>query len=127
MRCAAILAGLILCLLMAFAPACAGGTDPWSSFDAPWFTTLDIAEGIPHSTTTAVVQDRDGLIWIGTIGGLVRYDGYRIELVGTPRANSPGLPDNYVRSLYALPDGGLLIGTNAGGLIRTTTASRGIR
>lgn len=111
------LAGL-LCLLMAFAPARASGTDPWSPFDAPWFTTLDIAEGIPHSTTTAVVQDRSGVIWIGTIGGLVRYDGYRIELLGTRSNSDPGLPDNYVRSLYALPDGGLLIGTNAGGLVR---------
>lgn len=109
---------MLLCLLLAFAPARAGVTDPWAPFDAPWFTTLDIAEGIPHSTTTAVVQDRNGLIWIGTIGGLVRYDGYRIELVGARSANSPGLPDNYVRSLYALPDGGLLIGTNAGGLVR---------
>lgn len=118
LRCARTLAGLLLSLLTAFAPARAVGTDPWSSFDAPWFSTLDTAEGIPHSTTTAVVQDRDGLIWIGTIGGLVRYDGYRIELVGTRSANRPGLPDTYVRSLYALPDGGLLIGTNAGGLVR---------
>ncbi|MES1153447.1 MAG: two-component regulator propeller domain-containing protein, partial [Rhodanobacter sp.] len=29
-----------------------------------------------------------------------------------------GLPDAYVRSLLALPDGSLLIGTNAGGLVR---------
>ncbi|WP_235577762.1 ligand-binding sensor domain-containing diguanylate cyclase [Rhodanobacter sp. Root561] len=116
----ATLVGLLLCLLTAFAPVRASGTDPdpWSPFDAPWFSTLDIAEGIPHSTTTAVVQDRSGLIWIGTIGGLVRYDGYRIEVLGTRNNNSPGLPDNYVRSLYALPDGGLLIGTNAGGLVR---------
>jgi diguanylate cyclase (GGDEF)-like protein len=113
-----ILAGLLACLSMAFAPAQASGTDPWAPFDAPWFSTLDIAEGIPHSTTTAVVQDRSGVIWIGTIGGLVRYDGYRIEVLGTRSKHSPGLPDNYVRSLYALPDGGLLIGTNAGGLVR---------
>lgn len=115
---ASILVGWLLCLLMTCTPATAGSSDPWSKFDAPWFSTLDIAEGIPHSTTTAVVQDRDGLIWIGTIGGLVRYDGYRIEVVGARSAKSPGLPDAYVRSLYALPDGGLLIGTNAGGLVR---------
>ena len=118
LRCVTTLAGLLLSLLIAFAPARASDTDPWAAFDVPWFSTLDIAEGIPHSTTTAVVQDRDGLIWIGTIGGLVRYDGYRIEVLGTRSKDSPGLPDNYVRSLYALPDGGLLIGTNAGGLVR---------
>ncbi|WEN16875.1 diguanylate cyclase [Rhodanobacter sp. AS-Z3] len=109
---------LLLGLLFASHPARATGGDPWASFDAPWFTTLDIAEGIPHSTTTAVVQDRAGLVWIGTIGGLVRYDGYRMEIFGVRGNGVAGLPDSYVRSLYALPDGGLLIGTNAGGLIR---------
>jgi len=112
------LIGLLAGMLFGCAPANATGSDPWTPFEAPWFSTLDIAEGIPHSTTTAVVQDRDGLIWIGTIGGLVRYDGYRIETLGTHGKSTPGLPDNYVRSLYALPDGGLLIGTNAGGLVR---------
>jgi diguanylate cyclase (GGDEF)-like protein len=109
---------LLLSLLFAGTSASASGGDPWAPFDAPWFTTLDIAEGIPHSTTTAVVQDLSGLIWIGTIGGLVRYDGYRMEIFGARRGEVPGLPDTYVRSLYALPDGGLLIGTNAGGLVR---------
>lgn len=98
--------------------AAAASTDPWAPFDAPWFDTIGIADGLPHSITTSVVQDRDGLIWVGTMGGLVRYDGYRIQVFGAHGDNAPGLPDVYVRSLLALPDGSLLIGTNAGGLAR---------
>ncbi|MEO9216043.1 MAG: two-component regulator propeller domain-containing protein, partial [Rhodanobacter sp.] len=92
--------------------------DPWAPFDTPWFDKIDISEGLPHSTTTAIVQDSRGLIWIGTMGGLARYDGFRMQVFETAARNTPGLPDTYVRNLLALPDGGLLIGTNAGGLVR---------
>ncbi|MEP7186185.1 MAG: diguanylate cyclase [Rhodanobacter sp.] len=92
--------------------------DPWKPFDMPWFTQVGISQGLPHSITTAVAQDRSGLMWIGTMGGLVRYDGYRLQIFEAGEPGKPGLPDAYVRSLLALPDGSLLIGTNAGGLAR---------
>lgn len=111
------LAGLFL-LLFLCTPASAGSGDPWAPFDAPWFDLVGISDGLPHSITTAVAQDRDGLIWIGTMGGLVRYDGYRLQVFGAGNDKIAGLPDTYVRSLLALPDGSLLIGTNAGGLVR---------
>ncbi|RAP57797.1 ligand-binding sensor domain-containing diguanylate cyclase [Oleiagrimonas sp. MCCC 1A03011] len=88
----------------------------WSAFDTPWFTHIGIDEGLPHSVTTAVAQDRNGLIWIGTMGGLVRYDGYRMQRFDTDGKKASALPDSYVRSLLALPDGRILVGTNAGGL-----------
>lgn len=52
------------------------------------------------------------------MGGLAHYDGYRTQVFDAATRNTPGLPDAYVRTLLALPDGGLLIGTNAGSLIR---------
>ncbi|MDW2981596.1 diguanylate cyclase [Rhodanobacter sp. KK11] len=111
------LAGLLLSLFCLCAPLHAG-RDPWAPFDAPWFDQVGISDGLPHSIATAIAQDRDGLIWIGTMGGLVRYDGYRLQVFGAASDKVPGLPDAYVRSLLALPDGDLLIGTNAGGLAR---------
>lgn len=113
----ATLAGLLL-LLFLCAPARAGSTDPWTPFDTPWFDQVGISDGLPHSVTTAIAQDRDGLVWIGTMGGLIRYDGYRLQVFGA----GSGLPDAYVRSLLALPDGSLLVGTNTGGLARFTQA-----
>lgn len=96
----------------------AGIRDPWRPLERQWFDNVGMAEGLPHSITTALAQDRDGLMWIGTMGGLVRYDGYRVQVFELPNAAAAGLPDTYVRSLLALPDGGLLVGTNAGGLAR---------
>lgn len=113
-----------LCLLAAFvAPAQdapAAAVDPWAVFETSWFDTVGVTDGLPHSTTTAIVQDKRGLIWIGTFGGLARFDGYRMQVFGQEPDSYAGavLPDSYVRALMPLDDGGLLIGTNAGGLVR---------
>src|SRR6187402_2299446 len=85
------------------------GLDPWAVYETAWFDTVGVADGLPHSTTTAIVQDTRGVIWIGTFGGLARYDGYRMQVFGQE-------PDAYAGAVLA--DGGLLIGTNAGGLVR---------
>lgn len=118
---AVVRVGLLLgLLLLAGLPpsARAAGPDPWAPFDSPWFDSISMADGLPYSITTSVVQDREGLVWIGTMSGLVRYDGHRMQVFGTGAEAVPGLPDTYVRQLVALPDGGLLVGTNAGGLAR---------
>ena len=106
---------LLFLMLLPFGAAHAD--DPWAPFDTPWFDRLSVNDGLPHSITTALAQDQRGLVWIGTMSGLVRYDGYRMQVfTATGAANS--LPDPYVRNLLALPDGGMLVGTNAGGLSR---------
>ena len=113
-----LLASLLAMLACCTAASAAQASDPWAPFDAPWFDKIDISEGLPHSTTTAIAQDSNGLIWIGTMGGLARYDGYRMQVYETATRRAAGLPDAYVRNLLALPDGAMLIGTNAGGLAR---------
>lgn len=107
---------LFLCL-----PAMTFGTtrgDPWAAWQSPSFTRLGDAVGLPHITATAVVRASDGTMWIGTRGGLTRYDGQRARSFKARRTDPYSLPDNYVRSLMALPDGGLLVGTNVAGLAR---------
>ncbi|MCP4250948.1 MAG: hypothetical protein GY778_28255, partial [bacterium] len=36
-----------------------------------------IEEGLPQNTITSMVQTRDGYLWLGTFGGLARFDGVR--------------------------------------------------
>jgi diguanylate cyclase (GGDEF)-like protein len=88
----------------------------WSRWDSPAFEHLTVRAGLPHATTTAFAQDRDGLMWIGTFGGLVRYDGYRVQVFR--QSGSGSLPDNYIRALQPAADGSLIVGTTAGGLAR---------
>src|ERR1700754_2904770 len=122
---------LVAWLCCAFAPLAVAqvapgpGVDPWAVYESAGFDTVGVADGLPHSTTTAIVQDTRELIWIGTFGGLVRYDGYRMQVFGQEPDSYAGavLPDSYVRALMPLDDGGLLIGTNAGGLVRFDPAT----
>jgi diguanylate cyclase (GGDEF)-like protein len=32
-------------------------------------------DGLPQNSVNAIVQDRDGFLWLGTFGGLARFDG----------------------------------------------------
>ena len=58
--------------------------------------------------------DRQGMMWVGTEQGLLRYDGYQ-TLNYRSDAYSPSiLPDNYVRTLTDDGAGSLWIGTHNG-------------
>ncbi|HWW59883.1 MAG TPA: two-component regulator propeller domain-containing protein, partial [Thermoanaerobaculia bacterium] len=72
--------------------------------------------GLPQATIYAIVQTRDGYLWIGTEEGLVRFDGVRFVVID--RQNAPALRSPFVSALYEAPDGTLWIGTYGGGIAR---------
>ena len=37
-------------------------------------------DGLPQNSVTAVVQTRDGYLWLGTYSGLARFDGARFTV-----------------------------------------------
>lgn len=41
----------------------------------------DVADGLAHRRVNAVVQDRDGFLWLATPAGLQRFDGYSFTLL----------------------------------------------
>ncbi len=73
-------------------------------------------DGLPQETVQAFAQTPDGFLWIGTTGGLLRFDGS--HFVPFERTNTPAFHDNSVFSLMTGRDGTLWIGTEGGGLIR---------
>jgi diguanylate cyclase (GGDEF)-like protein len=67
---------------------------------------------------TAMAQDSQGFLWVGSQGGLMRWDGYRFRSYA-PDPGTPGaLPDNFVTALHIDGRGQLWVGTSAGGLAR---------
>lgn len=58
-------------------------------------------EGLPSNKVTALAQSKDGYLWVGTSGGLARFDGVRFKLFG----GEQGLPQIPISQLRALPDG----------------------
>ncbi len=69
-------------------------------------------DGLPQSTVTSIVQTSDGYIWLGTFGGLARFDGIKFTIFDS--TNSPGLASNRILSLYEDRRKRLWIGTETG-------------
>ncbi|MDR3698446.1 MAG: two-component regulator propeller domain-containing protein [Candidatus Sulfopaludibacter sp.] len=85
--------------------------DPHKSLTQYSRTFWTQQDGLPQDTIRAIVQTRDGYLWLGTDEGLARFDGY--EFVVFTKANGD-LPSNSVTSLAADTDGSLWIGTSNG-------------
>lgn len=83
-------------------------TEPPEFTIAQW-TTVD---GLPQNSVTAIAQTPDGYLWIGTFGGLARFDGTSFRL--TPRVDRDGPHVDRVLSLAVGPDSSLWIGTETG-------------
>lgn len=73
-----------------------------------------IDAGLPQNTVNAIVQTRDGYLWLGTQAGLARFDGVRFTVFGL----AEGLPSTQVLALHEDKAGQLWIGTTGGGLCR---------
>lgn len=71
--------------------------------------------GLQPNYIKTIIQTRDGYLWLGTIEGLVRFDGQSFTVFDN--SNTPELKDHFVKALVEDRDGVLWIGTNSG-LIR---------
>lgn len=66
------------------------------------------ADGLPSVPVRAIAQDQTGFLWLGTDGGLIRFDGMRFETIED--VYGVELPDQEVRVVVASPDGSLWLG-----------------
>ena len=105
-------AGLLLCVFALILPAMAGRADqPESPFivDA-WGTE----QGLPGSAVVSVIQTKDGYLWLGTLNGLVRFDGIHFTVFDENK--TPGLNNDRIVYLFEDSHTNLWIGTDAGGV-----------
>ena len=103
----------ILLLLLAAASRILGTVSPDVSGAYQSVVQLSVDEGLPHTDVTSVCQDADGFIWIGTLGGLCRYDGIEIKTFGL---YDSALPSSRVSCLSAGREGNIYVGTENAGL-----------
>jgi len=112
---AAQIAGLLVVLSIC-APVRAEPADGWASFASPVFRHFSQDDGLPNPVVTAFAEDGDGFLWVGTQGGLGRWDGYGFRTYKATAGQSGALPDNWITSLHSDTRGRLWVGTSAGGL-----------
>jgi ligand-binding sensor domain-containing protein len=80
------------------------------------FQKLDVNRGLSHNTVTAIAQDRQGFLWLGTRDGLNRYDGQRVRTFLHDPEDPTSLSGSHVSALRAAADGRLWVSTFEGGL-----------
>jgi signal transduction histidine kinase/ligand-binding sensor domain-containing protein/CheY-like chemotaxis protein len=87
-------------------------------------------EGFLQGTVRAITQTRDGYIWLGTKGGLCRFDGINVTTFNEAGGH---LKFNEIWALKEDDEGSLWIGTYGGGVTRlkdgkftTFTAKEGL-
>ncbi len=88
----AILFTLLFCLYL-----------PTLALAASWqnvFTTIGQPQGLPHNSVRDVLFAKDGLVWFATLGGLARFDGYRVEVFKHQADNANSPPSNNIHALW---------------------------
>ncbi len=108
------LACVVLALLRSGAEVALGQSSPATEvrYQTNQFTcrVWDVEDGLPQNSITAILQTSDGYLWLGTPGGLVRFDGTRFVVYGF----SDGLPGLHIRTLFQDRQGALWVGTASG-------------
>ncbi len=110
LRCSSACLALLLSISSGGAILASGAGQEYSS------RIWGLEDGLPNGRIQALTQTLDGYLWIGTAGGLVRFDGQRFAVFD--RSNTPALADDSVLSLLSARDGSLWAGTEGGGLVR---------
>ena len=101
------------------------GGDPRNPFDNRWARMNRKNSGLPNDDVPAIAPEGERGVWFGTlVGGLAYLDHGNTPLDlsednwvwYTPETTQQGLPDPFVYSVFAHPEGLKWIGTQEGGL-----------
>jgi ligand-binding sensor domain-containing protein/signal transduction histidine kinase len=79
-------------------------------------TLWRVSDGLPEDTVQAITATATQQLWIGTTGGLARFDGAHMQIYGN--GTQRHLPVNSISCLTMGRDGVLWAGTEGGGLMR---------
>ncbi|MFW6198319.1 MAG: ligand-binding sensor domain-containing protein, partial [Acidobacteriota bacterium] len=95
--------GILVCLLGIAAPAAAQHYN---------ITLYEVADGLPASRVLSLFQDSRGYLWMGTTGGVARYNGEEFRVL----TRADGMTGNTVVAIGEAPSGEILLGSQEGGL-----------
>jgi len=105
-----------LAVLPVACPAATGGADPFSPDVDLIFEHITVDQGLPENSVRALLQDRWGFLWLGTMNGLVRFDGYEMKVFSPTPGDTTSFGGRTVLALHEDEDGDIWIGTFLRGL-----------
>jgi ligand-binding sensor domain-containing protein/signal transduction histidine kinase/DNA-binding response OmpR family regulator len=78
------------------------------------FKHYTINEGLSQNTVYCLLEDKDGLIWMGTEDGLNKFDGYDFTQYKHDFRYSNSVSHNQINTLYEDREGRIWVGTSDG-------------
>ena len=107
---------LLLCVGLALGSgAIAASVSPSHSSSLYTVDSWENDDGLPQNSIISMTQTRDGYLWLGTINGLVRFDGIRVTIFNED--NTPGLGSSPIVALFEDRRGNLWIGSELSGVL----------
>lgn len=85
-----------------------------SNGQSHYFRQYTADDGLAHNSVSAIIQDKNGLMWIGTRDGLNRFDGYSFKSYKNKGSKFGNIGNNVVITLVEDKNGMLWIGTGNG-------------
>jgi len=82
------------------------------------FDQLSTEEGLPDATILCILKDRQGFLWVGTYGGVARYDGYSFKAFAEDPRDPQSLRGNIIYAMIEDREGFLWMGSVGKGLSR---------
>jgi ligand-binding sensor domain-containing protein/signal transduction histidine kinase/DNA-binding response OmpR family regulator len=73
-------------------------------------------DGLSQNTVSCTFQDKKGLIWLGTMDGLNKYDGYKFTIYKKDAGDPNSLSSNDIKCIAEDADGKLWLATWEGGV-----------
>src|SRR5688572_2631699 len=78
------------------------------------FSRLNINNGLSNNQVNCFYKDKQGFLWIGTMSGLNRYDGYHFKIFRHDQKDTSSLADDFISKIVEGPGNKLWIATRSG-------------
>ena len=79
-----------------------------------YFKNRSVQNGLSQNTVNAILQDKQGFMWLGTKDGLNRYDGLTFRKFKHNERSSRSIGNNFITALYEDSNGNIWVGTDVG-------------
>ncbi len=81
-----------------------------SFYENAKFKHLSVADGLSDNNVNAVLQDKEGFMWLGTSDGLNKYDGYKFTIYRHIPSDSCSIGPGSINYIYEDKEGLIWIG-----------------
>lgn len=83
----------------------------------PFFTNYTTENGLSDNSVNCITRDRTGFLWVGTMAGLNRFNGYNFAIYKSIGTDSTTIPSNRINCLHPDSRGRLWVGTFNGAAV----------